>query len=237
MSNSSSKTGSSVERLTIVARSAARNASRSIRPVTSDALKASSVSASETRTPFSRSRFANSTNFSCIDLPPGPLPLTFESESASPSLVEQILVATGFGAAPRAHAPHVIFEFFLRLADVALVFDDRVERLGDEFLVEAVDVEQRQRLDPIERLADTGRLLQIELAERLHDRDDFFRKLASGLGHLELDDCEFLRAIGKVDVAMEASALERVRHFARVVRSQNHQWNMLGLERAEFGHS
>src|SRR3984957_5637148 len=72
-------------------------------------------------------------------------------------LVEKILVAAGFGAATRAHATHVILELFLPLPNVALVLDDRVERLSYQFLIEAVHVEQRQRLDPIERLADARR--------------------------------------------------------------------------------
>src|SRR6202451_3365942 len=193
ISNSSSNTGNSLARLTIVARSAARNASRSASPVTSDALKASSVSASETRTPFSRSRFANSTSFSCMMRW---CPALFyqtrdctvilrraqDHRSRCSRSVQKILVAAGFGAAPRAHATHIILQLFLRFANVALVLDDRVERLGQEFLVEAVDVEQRQRLDPIERLADAGRLFQIELAQRLHDGDDFLGELDRCLG-------------------------------------------------------
>src|SRR5579859_1630630 len=63
--------------------------------------------------------------------------------------IEKIFVAAGFGAATCAHAAHVVLELFLRLANVALVLDDRVEGLGHEFLVEAVHIEQRQRLDPI----------------------------------------------------------------------------------------
>src|SRR5258708_15191605 len=204
MSNSSSKTGNPLARLTIVARSEARNASRSASPVTSEAANASSVSASETRTPFSRSRFANSTSFSCM-------------MRKRPTLVQKILVAAGFGAATRAHATDVVLELFLRFANVALVLDDRVERLGHEFLVEAVHVQQRQRLDPIERLADAGGLLQVEFAQRLHDGDDFLGQLDCGLGHLELDDRKFLGAIGKVDVEVEASTLQCVGHFARVV--------------------
>ena len=60
--------------------------------------------------------------------------------------------------------------------------------------------------------------------------------LIGRLGDLELDDRKFLRAIGKIDVQMQASPLERVGHFARVVRGQHDQRNVLGLERAEFGH-
>src|SRR5258708_11472126 len=158
MSNSSSNTGNSLARLTIVARSAARNASRSASPVTSDALNASSVSASETRTPFSRSRLANSTSFSCMVL-------------RRPTLVrsiQKIFVAAGFGAPTRADAAHVVLEFFLRFAHVTLVLHDCVERLGHELLIEAVHVQQRQRLDPIDRLTDAGTFLQIHFAQRSH---------------------------------------------------------------------
>src|SRR5271155_1646816 len=53
----------------MVARNAERNSSRSLSPVTSEALMASRVSASETRTPFCRSRLANSTSLSSIVTP------------------------------------------------------------------------------------------------------------------------------------------------------------------------
>src|ERR1700693_4052716 len=71
----------------------------------------------------------------------GALPYSAKPEVFS-TLVEKILVAAGFGAATRAQAAHVVLELFLSFAHVALVLDDRVERLVHEFLVEAVHVEQ-----------------------------------------------------------------------------------------------
>src|ERR1700730_6295939 len=95
-------------------------------------------------------------------------------EGAAARLVEHVLVARflglGSATAAGAYAPHVFLEFLLRLAYVALVLDDRVERLVDQRAVEILNVEQRQRLDPVERLADTRRLLEVELAQRLHHR-------------------------------------------------------------------
>src|SRR5579871_1182519 len=180
-SNNSSKTGNSVWRFTMVARSAARKASFSERPVTSAAPNASRVSASDTRTPFSRSRFANSTSFSCMSFF-GPLLLSSPSLKGKGSgvrSIQQVLVAAptriGSGAATRPRPPHIILQLFLRLAHIAFVLDDGVQGFIDQFLVEALNIEQRERLDPVERLADAGGLLEVELAQRLHHADDFIR--------------------------------------------------------------
>ena len=88
-SKSCSKVGRSTVRFTIVARSAARTVSRSPRPTTSSARNVSMLSASETRTPFWRSRFENSMSLSSMAGPPG--------------LVQQVLVAGG-GVAVRSLA-------------------------------------------------------------------------------------------------------------------------------------
>src|SRR3990172_7510550 len=175
MPKSSSNKGSSLARLTIVALSAARNASRSARPVTLLALSASSVSASETRTPFCRSRLANSTSFSSI-------------RDYRGSLVQQVLVAGGRGAAPCARLADVVLQFLLRFSDVALVLHDRIESFVDQLLVQCLDVEQSQRLDPVECLADSRGLLQIDLAQRLDDVHHFLGQACRRLRPLGPDD-------------------------------------------------
>src|SRR5262249_27971558 len=57
------------------------------------------------------------------------------------------------------------------LFDIALVLEHQVQGGGDELGRQHVRVEQRQALRPIQRLADRGRLLQIEganLADRVY---------------------------------------------------------------------
>src|SRR2546426_1717070 len=100
----------------MVARSAARTVSRSPRPTSPRARKPSMFSDSETRSPFSRSRFENSMSF------------WFKG-----SLVEEILVGLGARRLElRSLELHVLAQLLLRLADVALVFEDRRQRIGDQ---------------------------------------------------------------------------------------------------------
>jgi len=65
---SCSKVGMSMVRFTMLARSVARTVSRSPRPTTDSARNVSMFSASETRSPFRRSRFENSRrrSFKCF---------------------------------------------------------------------------------------------------------------------------------------------------------------------------
>jgi len=62
-----SKVGRSTLRFTMVARSVARTVWRSGSPTTASARSMSMLSASETRSPFWRSRFENSTSFASMD--------------------------------------------------------------------------------------------------------------------------------------------------------------------------
>src|ERR1041384_3711080 len=59
---------------------------------------------------------------------------------------------------------------FLRLRDVGLVFQDDRQSLGDQLLIQRRGVQQSQRAHPVQRFRDRRRLLQIELADRLHRR-------------------------------------------------------------------
>ena len=47
------------------------------------------------------------------------------------------------------------------------------------------------------------------------------------LGHLEQDDRALLLAIGEVDVEVQAAALERVGHLARVVAGEDDERDVL----------
>src|SRR5207247_2252558 len=104
----------------------------------------------------------------------------------------------------------VLLELLLRLADVTLVLEDGGERLGDQLLIERLQVEQRERARPVERLADARGLLQIELADAVHDRDHVRRQAFGDPRDLEADDLELLRPLREVDEEMQAAALERV---------------------------
>src|SRR5438128_3486877 len=226
-SKSVSKVGRSTPRFTVVARSAARTVPRSGSPTTSSARSISMLSASETRTPFWRSRFVNSTSFASMD-----------GVRQWLVLVQHVLVALHAGGLQLGPLQlHVLLELLLRLADVTLVLEDGGECLGDQLLIERLQVEQRERARPVERLADARGLLQVELADAVHDRDHVRRQPFGDSRDLETDDLELLRPIREVDEEMQAAALERVRHLTRVVAGQDDEGDVPRLHGAELGHA
>src|SRR5687768_10564531 len=124
-------------RFTMVARSASLNTSRSPIETSSSATKASSVSATETRTPDFRRRFVKSISFCCIAAP----------------LLQQALLGgrrrgcgrcAGYGRFLRLPRDEPA-ELRLRLLDVALVLQDHVQRVLHERFVEGGRVQREQR--------------------------------------------------------------------------------------------
>src|SRR5262245_55903296 len=112
------------------------------------------VSASETRTPLRRSSAVNSTTFASI----------------GGALVQDVLVARRpleLGALEL----QVLLQLLLGLADVALVLEDDRQRVLHQLVLEGVDVEERERLRPVERFAAGRHLPQTELAGPLEARD------------------------------------------------------------------
>src|SRR6185369_14944001 len=182
-SKTRSNTSTSTARLTAVVRSVARTVSRSPRPTMPRARMASMVSETEMRRPFCRSSAQNATILSSI----------VASRSV---LVEDVLLVPGRvrrGGAGRLlllgalQLPEVL-ELLLRLADVGLVLEDDRQRVVDELVVERVHVQEKQRPCPVERLADAGMLLQVELPDALDERHDVAGELLTHAGDLELHD-------------------------------------------------
>src|SRR5262249_16771307 len=81
------------------------------------------------------------------------------------SLVEDVLVSGG-SLELGALELEVLLQLLLRLADVALVLEHDGEGVLHQVVLEAVDVEQRQRLRPVEGLADARHLLQVSFRMR-----------------------------------------------------------------------
>src|SRR5690606_4905798 len=111
------------------------------------------------------------------------------------------------------------------------------QRVVDQLLAERLDVEQSERPRPVERLADARRLLEVELAHRLHDRDDVRRERLRDLRNLELDDLELLLLRRVVDEEVQAAALERVGDLAAVVAGQHDERHLTRRDRAELGNA
>ena len=85
------------------------------------------------------------------------------------------------------------------------------------------------------RLGHRRRLLELELADRAHDAGHL---VGQGLGDVrDLGEHDLLLAlhVGVVDVEVEAAPLERLGQLTGVVRGEEHQRDLLGLDRAQLG--
>ena len=103
-------------------------------------------------------------------------------------------------------------------ADVVLVLEQHARGVGDRLRVERDPIERDQRLGPVERLGDAGRLEQIHRAQPLHERDDLARERLRRLRALAPDDRELALRVRIVDPVVQAAALDRVVDLARAVR-------------------
>ena len=85
------------------------------------------------------------------------------------------------------------------------------------------------------RLGDGRRLLQLELPDRAHDARHLVGERVGDVRHLGEDDLLLALELGVVDVQEEAPALEGLGQLAGVVRREEHERDLLGLDRAELG--
>ena len=116
------------------------------------------------------------------------------------------------------------------------MLDEHGEGGLHQLAVERVRVEDHQRARPVEALRHRRRLAQLEPADLVHHRDHRLGQALRDLRHLEPDDRELLVGGREVDEEVQAPALEAVGQLARVVRGEDHQRDIGGLDRAELGH-
>src|SRR5512139_1636883 len=135
------------------------SSSRSATPRNSTARNASRCSAMETRSPFSRRRPVNS------------MILASMCGRRAALLVEELFLVGHTGSATGLPFLEVGLQLLLGFADVALVLENGAEGVVDHRFIELVHVEESERPGPVERLADAGNLLQIQLAHPLHRVD------------------------------------------------------------------
>jgi hypothetical protein len=121
------------------------------------------------------------------------------------------------------------------LRDVGLVLEEDVERLLGGLLVDRVDVEQQQGARPVEGLGHARRLLQVEHADRADDAAHLVGEVLGDAGDLGEDDLLLALHRRVVDVEVEAAPLERLGELTGVVRREEHERDLLGLDRAELG--
>ena len=124
--------------------------------------------------------------------------------------------------------------------EVGAVLDDDRHRVAEDVLRDVVGAEQQQRARPVNRFAHRWRLLQVELAQPLHQFHRLLPQAAdpdrSGARVRTIRSSTSTPRI--VDKEVETAALERLGQLARVVRGQHHRRDMLGAHRrAQFRHA
>ena len=119
--------------------------------------------------------------------------------------------------------------------DVILVFEQHAQGVVDRMRGQLEHVELHQRLGPVDRLGDAGKLEEIHPAQLLDKTDDLARQALAGAGRLALEDLEFARRGRIVDPVVEAAALQRVVDLAGAVRSDYHDRRLLGADRPNLG--
>src|SRR4030095_14805356 len=103
------------------------------------------------------------------------------------------------------------------LAQVVLVLQDDAERVVHDGGVERLAVEGDERGCPVERLRDSGQLVELGPPELLHEGGDLPAELGGGHGDLGPYDRELRLERRVVDPVVEAAALEGVVDLARAV--------------------
>src|SRR3954447_5701276 len=207
-----SKTSSKMRRssgdLASVALRASRKASVSVHSTSPSAAKLSSSSLVPMATPSERSSSANSSIRAAR--PPGPVSAAEGGTDLHPDAVGHDV-------------------------EVGAVLDDDRHGVAEGLLVDVLCAEQQQRARPVDRLRDRGRLLEVELADELHELDELARDLVVEVGRVEVDDLELVLERRVVEPQVEATPLQRLGELARVVGGEEDDRVGPRLDAAELG--
>src|SRR5436190_19862200 len=102
--------------------------------------------------------------------------------------------------------------------EVLVVFQHRPERFLDRARIEVLPPECGERLGPVDRLGDAGRLRQIELPQPLYERRGLRREPVGDAGDAQAADLDLPLQRRGSDPGEETAALERVMQLPRAVR-------------------
>ena len=89
--------------------------------------------------------------------------------------------------------------------------------------IERVPVERHERRHPVDRLRHAGHLVQLCGPQLLHHRRHLLGEPRRGAGHVRAHDRQLLLEGRIVNPLIQASALQRVVHFARAVGGEDDQ--------------
>ena len=119
--------------------------------------------------------------------------------------------------------------------DVLAVLEHRAERLLDDLGVDLLAAERGERVRPVDRLRDAGRLREVEHAQPAHEGRGLGGELLRDAGHAQPHDLDLPLERGVADPVEERAPLERVVELARAVRGEHDRGLAPGADRAELG--
>ncbi len=123
----------------------------------------------------------------------------------------------------------------LHARDVVLVLQQHAERVLDHRGVEHQGVELHQSARPLDGLGDARLLVQLHLAQPLHEGDDLLRELLCDTGHTALQHQQLASGVWETDPVVQATALDCIVDLARAVGGQHHDRRRGCLYGAELG--
>ena len=123
-----------------------------------------------------------------------------------------------------------------RLGDVGLVLQQDVERLLGLLRVDRARCRAAPGCGPSRCVSETdGAFFSSSWRIERTMRAIWSARLSVMSGHLGEHDLLLALQVGVVDVEVEAAALERLGQLAGVVRREEHQRDLLGVDRAQLG--
>jgi hypothetical protein len=118
--------------------------------------------------------------------------------------------------------------------EVLVVLQDRPERLLDDLRVELLGAKGHERVRPVDRLRDAGRLGEVHLPQPGHERRGLGGQPLRDARHPQPHDLDLALQRRVRDPVEQAAALERVVQLAGAVRREDHRRPPLGRDRPDL---
>src|SRR6516225_5417666 len=147
-----------------------------------------------------------------------------------------LLVMAVIETAARLSLHRAVGQLLAGLGDVALVLEQDVKRLFGLIGVNAVDAKQHQRPGPVQGLGYRWVLLELQAPDGSYDPHDLIGKVIRNVRDAGEDDLLFPLELRVVNVQIEATPLQRLGQFTRVVGRQENERDLSGRHRAELGY-
>src|ERR1022692_1242810 len=136
--------------------------------------------------------------------------------------------------AARSDTGRNLFQVLSHDVEVVAFLHDGAQGVRRDRYVQIGLAEEIDHAHPVDRLGDTGRLGQVELAQPVHGGDDLARECRRYPGRPDSDDLHLTFGWRIADPVVEAAALQGIVQLAGPVRCEDDQRRALGLDRADF---